>query len=437
MDPVAPATQMSLELHAPRLGQRDPWLLSGLIALGFMALCAWYIWVPSKIVFDELHYTRALRHLIALDKPFNREHPMVGKEMLAASVLLFGDNPIGWRAFSVLAGGITLLSAMRATWWASLSRASTILAGLLLASGFMLFVISRIAMLDPFMLVFAWLALWALAWALRHPRGGRPALIWAGLCMGLSFGSKWNVAPLLVLPLLTFAVVRLRNAGWRGLWRSRAAPLPGISLPEAVLWLAILPLVTYFASFWPAYLLHEKPTTFSQIFQYQADMLRLQDSVVKPHNYMSRWWQWVLNLRPIWFFYQNWDGAQRGILMIGNPFTMLAGLPALAVCLYRGVFRGDRAMLAAFAGWFATLIMWVVSPKPVQFFYHYLLPQTFLLIALALVLGRWWDRGEKWPAIATTIVSVGLFAWFYPILSAQPLWSKGAFAFWMWSPTWR
>ena len=40
--------------------------------------------------------------------------------------------------------------------------------------------------------------------------------------------------------------------------------------------------------------------------------------------------------------------------------------------------RRDAAMLAAALLYVASLALWVVAPKPVQFYYHYLLPGTFL-----------------------------------------------------------
>ena len=40
------------------------------------------------------------------------EHPPLGKMLIAAGSLLFGDNPLGWRAASVLAGAVTLTAVL-------------------------------------------------------------------------------------------------------------------------------------------------------------------------------------------------------------------------------------------------------------------------------------------------------------------------------------
>jgi dolichyl-phosphate-mannose--protein O-mannosyl transferase len=152
---------------------------------------------------------------------------------------------------------------------------------------------------------------------------------------------------------------------------------------------------------------------------------------------MSTWRQWVIDWRPIWYFYEKWQGAQRGTLMLGNPLTMLAGLPAVAWALWAGL-RGRRDALAVALIYLAALAMWVVADKPVQFYYHYTLPSLALLAALALAIDAWWRRGWRTAALLFLAASFGLFAWFYPILSAAALsGGRSAFEKWMWLNSWR
>jgi dolichyl-phosphate-mannose--protein O-mannosyl transferase len=81
--------------------------------------------------------------------------------------------------------------------------------------------------------------------------------------------------------------------------------------------------------------------------------------------------------------------------------------------------------------------MWVIAPKPVQFYYHYLLPSCFLLAALALALDALWRRGRRIPVLAVLGGSMALFALFWPILTAAPLAGPESFEFWAWLPSWR
>jgi hypothetical protein len=257
-------------------------------------------------------------------------------------------------------------------------------------------------------------------------------------------GAKWNGAPLLVLPGLVFAWDRWLALGgrrgrlrWAFLTAQDVAPIPGVSLLEAGIWLGLVPLVTYFATFAPAFFYKVQPLTLSGLIPWQGYMLKLQDSVVKPHLYMSRWWQWVFNTRPIWFFYEKWDGAQRGVLMLGNPVTMLAGLPALLLCAWAGVMGRDRLRGGVVILYGMALVFWALNGKPVQFYYHYALASVFLMAALALVLAGWWEARRRWPGALVVVLSAVLFIGFYPILSAGALPGKNSYKDYTWLKSWR
>jgi dolichyl-phosphate-mannose--protein O-mannosyl transferase len=176
---------------------------------------------------------------------------------------------------------------------------------------------------------------------------------------------------------------------------------------ELVGWLVVLPLLTYIMTWVPGMLLDKGAVPVFGLIDWHIAMAHLQSGIVKHHPYQSVWWQWVIDQRAIWYLYEKVDGAQRGIMLIGNPFIMLAGLPALVWCLCgHGAARcggADRAF-AGGGGYGATLGLWLVADKPVQFYYHYLLPGTFLVAALALMLdgcgGRGvtgaWRRSGRW-----------------------------------------
>ncbi|MFT4055998.1 MAG: hypothetical protein QM681_15955, partial [Novosphingobium sp.] len=80
-----------------------------------------------------------------------------------------------------------------------------------------------------------------------------------------------------------------------------------------------------------------------------------------------------------------------------------------------------------------------VDGKPVQFYYHYLLPGAFLMALLALGLDALWDRRDRWRLVARWVfgLSLALFVVFYPIISGWPLPFKDAYNVWMWLPSWR
>lgn len=420
---------------------RDPLWWCAILALAFLALCWHDLGIPSGIYFDEVHYVKAARELLELRRA-NSEHPMLGKALLAGAIWLLGDTALSWRVPSALMGAIGLFAFGRLMWLASLSRFATLAAMLLAATNFLWFIHSRIAMLDMTMACLGMVGLWQFAGAARaaRPAAARVRLAASGLFLGLALGAKWSIAPAAMLPGLMFLAMRLKDEGPRFLARSASGPVRGISLIEAALWLGALPLAVYWATYLPAFYLRDFPVRPWDIIGQHEYMLQLQDSVRKPHPYRSVWYQWIVNWRAIWYLYEVTDGAQRGIVLIGNPFTMLAGLPALGWCLWAGIGRRHTAALIFALLYLASLGLWIVTEKPVQFYYHYLLPGTFLMGCLALMLDALWHRPGRWrwSAPAALALSSAMFAHFHPIISGAALsGGRQAYAEWMWLRSWR
>jgi len=435
------------DTSAAREFERDPWLWCLVIPALFAALASIRLTIPSTPFFDEVHYLPAAREFLKIGEMggaayINREHPLLGKELIALGIYLFGDNPFGWRVMPLIAGTVTIGAAMRALWHASAERLSTIFFGILLATGSHIFVHARIAMLDIFMAAFLAIAAWQFAAAMREPETGRWRLALTGIALGAAMGAKWNAVPIAMVPGLTFFAARLSAGRQRLILSRRGIPVPGISFAEAFVWLGIVPLVIYALTFAPGYWLeapyHPSPLTQDGLIGLHSQILELQRQVLAPHNYQSTWPQWVSNMRGIWYLYEFTDGAQRGVLLIGNPLTMLAGLPALLWCLWIGLYRLDWTRLGVVVGYGVTLGFWVIAPKPVQFYYHYMMPSCFLLAALALMLNDL-SAHPKYRWINWSILggSIGFFALFFPILTAAELDGPMSFLKWAWIAGWR
>ena len=172
---------------------------------------------------------------------------------------------------------------MRALWFASESRFATLAYGVLLATGFHLFVHARIAMLDIFYPGFLALAAWQFAAAIRQPEQGRSAGA-DRRGAGVGDGREMNALVVAMLPGLTFLVARA--SGRRRLLMSRrgARSRHHAARGDAVARRGATG--GHAATYLPGFLFRLHPITEGLVFHHQF-MLLQQEQVLKPHPYQS------------------------------------------------------------------------------------------------------------------------------------------------------
>lgn len=400
-----------------------PWPAALLLALAAELLFLIRLSVPHKLVFDEVHYVPAARTLLALSGPANIEHPLLAKEFIALGIWLFGDVPFGWRVMSTIAGTATML-AVFAIAQLSFGRVRTsIFAAILTLLSFTLYIQARIAMLDTFMLAFLAGGIAALAWSMR--RGGWWRWCLGAALLGAATACKWNAAFYVLFAALAFLELR----------RSAPQRWPGLNPWLALALLGAISIGTYVITFLPAFFYAQEPLTLARLVPFQYEMYLRQTQVLPPHTYQSDWYGWPVILRPIWYLYEPADGAQRGILLLGNPVIMWGGLVAVMGCFYAWVRTGRAALLAPAMLWVASVGIFAIIPKSLGFYYYYYPASIFLCLAIAAAFDHWRERLRH----ADELFALAAFAmtlYFLPVLTAQALTDAGAFRRWTWFASW-
>lgn len=405
---------------------RRPLLLALLIAGLAELLFAWRVTIPSKPYFDEVHYVPAARTLLALAHPANIEHPLLAKELIALGIWLFGDDPLGWRMLSTLAGSAVVAGVFALVWLGTRRLRPALVAAVLTLVNFTVFVQARIAMLDGFMAAFVILGAASLLWSM-HGAPGQVRRRWGlgAVLLGLATACKWTAAPYVAFAALAYLLLR----------RGRPDRWPGLGPVMALALLGGVSVATYFLTFAPAFFYAQEPLTLATLLPFQWTMFQQQTQVLPAHTYQSAWYTWPFDWRPIWYLYEPVDGAQRGVLLLGNPAVMWGGLVAVLACA--GAWLRSRAIRPGVAAglWIASIAIWPLIPKSLGFFYYYYLPSIWLAVVLAIALDHWRARLRYWDEVVV-MLAVGLFLHFYPILSAAPLAGPGAFARWIWLDSW-
>jgi dolichyl-phosphate-mannose-protein mannosyltransferase len=384
----------------------------GVMIVGGVVLRGWNLGFPERFTFDEHHFIPNARHYLVGEADEN-DHPPLGKLFIAVSILLFGDNPTGWRAASLILGLQTLVVAAalayelfedrRAAWFA---------AAFFAADGFFL-AYSRTALLDGGL---ACLVLWSVL-AAATARTWRGVVVSAVL-VGLAASIKWN-GGLAVLPAVLTILVLRRAPRWTILLYATA---PFVHLG---LWLVTLPLTG-------------RPATVAMLFKVLRDDLRHHVELGKLTNPLaSPWFSWLALWHPIVV-----KLADRGLRKyysssVGNPLLFFSVTAAILTAVGGGVavaVNGKarervralvpptlaRAVIILAGGWLALLAPWMVARGTYTFWYHYLPSYGLGLVLVAGVAAHLERRFER--NVATYVAVALAFAiYFAPVWAEFPI----------------
>ncbi len=470
--------------------QRTPWYLAPWAMLLIVTALAgglrfYHLTTPRGYVFDEVYYAKDgcfdagyPYKQCALDNPTEQTvtvHPPVGRELIALSIRVFGNDELGWRFASALAGTLSVLLLAVLAWKLFEGVVWGYAAGILLATENLNLVQSRISMLDIFVALFAvagfLFVLLDRRWIGRRTPMPvarsttellldlppdpvpspvlRPWRLAAGVAFGLAAATKWSGATALIGGIvLTFAWERTRRkrAGYdHPTWEAFRDEAFGIFLL-----LIVIPIVVYAASYVRWFVGHGG-WGFDQWKQWIALQRQMADfslGLRSPHPYASPAWKWILMLRPVAYFFQcpqkanvNTCITAQAIIGMGNPLVFWLSIPSFLYAGYAWIWkrrwRAGMVIIAVACQYFP----WFLAKR--TSFLFYMTPITpFLVLAIvyalrdvsALRFGAR-ERNGAWLAAAAVFLSVAVFAFFWPILIGM-ITSWNAWHIRMWMPSW-
>ena len=359
---------------------------------------------PMGLAWDEAYYVPAARSFLDGDHAVNLEHPPLGKWLIAAGIQLIGDEPLGWRAASLLAGIITIplvwflaRRLLGSSAWATVAAAFVAVDGLLIVQ-------SRTAVLDsllPPLIVGATLAVWVhLDRGLGRHRLSGPLLI-AGLLLGAAVACKWEALPALV--------------GVIGLWVLPPGRDRTVLRTTGIAFVA-LPALVYVAA-------HAGPLIQSgfdvpEFFRTQIDAINYHRQFRVNHQRSSPAWTWLWLQTPPSYISEAGGGRVAHLVALGNPvlwWGFLLCLPHLLVVWWQ---RRDRTVETVLFALLTLYLPWLVILRPG--FLYYLTPLVpFMALGLTYSLRALWDRGG-----ASRVVPVGVvLAAFLAFVAFVPIWT--------------
>lgn len=373
----------------------------------------------TGMYFDETYFARSAWEQLRGIAPIETSHPPLGRSIISLGVAIWGMNPWGWRFMGAVAGTLSVpvlyLVARRLLG----KTAGAALAGLLFTVDFLRFAQTRMATVDVFVMLFTMLAFW---FVLEHARASRPWpwLLAAGVALGAGVAVKWSAAyPALGAAVLVVAAEarRIRETAPG----TRAAASAGAA-GRCLACLVVVPLAVYAAAWLPDML--DQGMSVRDLVARHGAMYRYHATITETRWYSSTWWQWPLDLRPIWLYQGTIDvpaGRIASIVTMGNPAVWWPGLAAMLVLAAAALLRRDRVCSWILVGFLCSWLPWALAARRLTFIYHFLPATPFLALGLArfldLLVGRF-PRARPAP-IVVAAAATAAFALFVPLLTGM------------------
>jgi hypothetical protein len=332
----------------------------------------WRLHIPRNYYFDEVYHAFTSLYYAVNDPKgyewwhsspekgtaFEWLHPPVAKLIMGFSIFMFGDNSYAWRLFSSVFGVLVIVAVYLLAKELFGSRKMALVAALVASFDGLMLAMSRIAMNDIYVTFFMLMALYSYRRAVRG-KGSVEKWLLVGVFAGLAAATKWS--GVFVIALIGMWEVGRRWMGLKDAGRRRMAifgagllgsgavgvevftrleELMGVMkwvveiwlggllalvaywlsrvvgwkhLARLVLVLVVIPGVIYLVAFGQFWL---QGHTVAQFKELHRQIWWYQTNLEATHPYQSKPWQWVLNLKPVWFYvnYQEGDhpGAPRG-----------------------------------------------------------------------------------------------------------------------------
>ena len=460
----------------------------------------WNLGSPRALVFDETFYVKDAYTLSKLGYegswPANPDpgfaagnvntyltpgsfvvHPPLGKWIISLGYDWLGvTNPVSWRIMTAIVGILAVLLLMMIAKYLFKSTLVATIAGFLMAIDGNAIVMSRVGLLDNFVMFFAllgfgailldrqWSAVRLSMWiARRHENGKsidwgpalwwRPWLILAGLAFGLDSAVKWNgiyfLAAFAVYTVLVDTLAR-RRAG--------VPSWPGTVLRQGpVTFLLMVPIaIAGYMVTWTGWFVTKGgynrtfadqpgnawvgplawvPHALQSWWNFETQVWNYNINEHSPHPYAANPFTWLLMIRPTSMYFTSANFGQHGctvsfcgssITGIANPLIWYAAVAAAVYLVYRLIRYRDWRVGLILAGLGAGYLPWLLYSNRTVFQFYTIAFEPYLLLALAFVvaqlIGKRGDPeyrraiGMRWVAVfLVACVAISIFFW--------PLWT--------------
>jgi len=401
------------------------------IIVGFaLALRLWRLNLPKGYIFDEVYYAKNAASLITDGVELNEQgaaefvvHPPLGKWLIGIGIKLFGNNEFGWRVIAAIVGSASVLLIYLIVQRLFNSLFLSNIAAALFALDGLHLVMSRVALLDIFLMFFIMLTFYLIL---------RDNLWLSGVVIGFAAATKWSAV--FVIPFLILLTVNIGRANF-------------VTWSKRFYQFVLTPIGIYLLS-WSGWFISAKgwardsgSNLFSSLWNYHVEIMSFHRGLTEQHTYAANPWSWLVLGRPTSFYYESTKncGAQSGsqeILAIGTPILWWAGIFAIAITVGLFIVNRDRISAYILAGIAGTYLPWFFIQNRTTFYFYAIAIFPFIVLSLINVFNWALINQKNRKFIYGLVIAVGInFVYFMPIFIGINI----PYVDWlarMWLPSW-
>ncbi len=398
----------------------------------------------NQAYFDEIYHVRNAWEIANRQYMYASVHPLLGTNIIALSIHLFGMHPFAWRLPGAIAS-VLMLPVLYGILKHLLKRDYLSLIGpFLLAADFMHITTARIATLEPFSILFI---LCSFYWMLKYCRSnfytlpmwkGILYLFLSGIFMGLSIATKWTgcyAAIGLAIMLFTNWIQCFLEYKKDKETHQQFFKILLTTMLSCILFFIIIPIVIYCISYIPDKIFRNEPWTIANVWKQAQQMYHYHVNLNATHPYQSTWFQWILDLRPMWYYVGTKGNVFHTISCFSNPLLTWIGLPAILFTTYRALCKKDIVGWYIVVGYFSGLLPWIIYVQRIVFAYHFYPTSLFTIIAIVYCINLLNNRKMSIVVPAYLAAYLALFILFLPVITGFGT-SQQFARFLAWLPGW-
>lgn len=352
----------------------------------------------NSTYFDEVYFPRTAYEQLHNMSIYEYTHPPLGKLLISIPMYFLGVTPFAYRVGGNIAGILMILVIYLISKELFKKERYALFSAIIMALDGMHFVQTRIGTADSYLVLFCLTSFLFFLKYIKIPNTEKldkkmMPLMLSGIFWGMAISTKWTAAyvglGMGIIYLIKYIIGRkldLKLLAW--------SVLSFIIVPISIYVLTYIPIIlnpnhevtythqysdekdklNYFDKTSISSQTTEdgittvtykvKITNIKTFIEYQKVMYSYHSNLKDSHTYSSKWYQWPIIERPLWYYIGRFDNDKIGtIACMGNPAIWYIGIITTILTALHGIIKKNKESLIITAMILATWLPYAFIRK--------------------------------------------------------------------------